>query len=75
MFGLPTAVISVVCYSLCCMETIDDEVQSDEDSDDEVETTAQLIGLYDSVMSLCLLEILEVYWYSSGDNCSINRFV
>ena len=50
MFGLPTAVISVVCYSLCCMETIDDEIQSDEDSDDEVETTAQLIGLYDSVI-------------------------
>ena len=60
MFGLPTAVISVVCYSLCCMETIDDEVQSDEDSDDEVETTAQLIGLYVSVISLCL-GIREVY--------------
>ena len=52
-----------------------------------METTAQLIGLYDSVMSLCLLEmndsvmplylleIRAVYRYSSGDNCSINRFV
>ena len=46
MFGLPTAVISVVCYSLCCMESIDDEVQSDEDSDDEIrDTLAQQIGL------------------------------
>lgn len=36
MFGIPTAVISVVCYSLCCMETVDDEYQSDdEDSDEE----------------------------------------
>ncbi|XP_046563794.1 protein disulfide-isomerase TMX3-like, partial [Haliotis rubra] len=24
MFGLPTIIISVVCYSLCCMEPIDD---------------------------------------------------
>ena len=46
MFGLPTAVISVVCYSLCCMESIEDEVQSDEDSDDEIrDTLAQQIGL------------------------------
>lgn len=36
MFGIPTAVISVVCYSLCCMETVDDEFNSeDEDSDEE----------------------------------------
>ncbi|XP_045192174.2 protein disulfide-isomerase TMX3-like [Mercenaria mercenaria] len=36
MFGIPTAVISVVCYSLCCMDTIEDEVHSDdEDSDEE----------------------------------------
>ena len=47
MFGLPTAVISIVCYSLCCMETFDDEVHSDDDSDDEErETIAQQIGLY-----------------------------
>ena len=48
MFGLPTAVISIVCYSLCCMETIDDEIRSDdeEDSDDEIkDTIAQQIGL------------------------------
>ena len=30
-----------------------------------VETTAQLIGLHDSVISLYLLEIREVYQYSS----------
>ncbi|WAR11574.1 TMX3-like protein, partial [Mya arenaria] len=36
MFGIPTGVISIVCYSLCCMDTVDDEIQSDEeDSDDE----------------------------------------
>ena len=50
MFGLPTAVISIVCYSLCCMDTIDDEIHSDdEDSDDDVrETIAQQIGGYNS---------------------------
>lgn len=44
MFGLPTAVISIVCYSLCCMETVDDEIHSDDDSDEEErETLAQQI--------------------------------
>ncbi|KAL3859866.1 hypothetical protein ACJMK2_010055 [Sinanodonta woodiana] len=37
MFGLPTAVISIVCYSLCCMDTIEEELESDEDSDEEIE--------------------------------------
>ena len=48
MFGLPTAVISIVCYSLCCMESIDDEIHSDdEDSEEEIrETLAQQIGGY-----------------------------
>lgn len=36
MFGIPTGVISIVCYSLCCMDTVDDEIHSDEeDSEDE----------------------------------------
>ena len=37
MFGIPTGVISIVCYSLCCMDTVDDEIHSDdeEDSDEE----------------------------------------
>ncbi|KAJ8312664.1 hypothetical protein KUTeg_010037, partial [Tegillarca granosa] len=36
MFGLPTVVISIVCYSLCCMEPIDDGVpDSDEEDEDE----------------------------------------
>lgn len=25
MFGVPTAVISIVCYALCCMEPFDEE--------------------------------------------------
>ncbi|XP_071091730.1 protein disulfide-isomerase TMX3-like [Haliotis cracherodii] len=35
MFGLPTIIISVVCYSLCCMEPIDDEMAEDEDEDED----------------------------------------
>ncbi|KAK3085762.1 hypothetical protein FSP39_008311 [Pinctada imbricata] len=35
MFGLPTCVVSVVCYSLCCMEPMDDGVVDSEDEDDE----------------------------------------
>lgn len=42
MFGLPTTVISVVCYSLCCMDTVDDLPESeDENSDDEQELQQQ----------------------------------
>ncbi|ESP01942.1 hypothetical protein LOTGIDRAFT_206090 [Lottia gigantea] len=37
MFGLPTVIISVVCYSLCCMETIDEGVNSDDEDMDEYE--------------------------------------
>ncbi|XP_060062707.1 protein disulfide-isomerase TMX3-like [Ylistrum balloti] len=35
MFGLPTTVISVVCYSLCCMDTVDDLPESDDENSDE----------------------------------------
>lgn len=35
MFGLPTCVVSVVCYSLCCMEPIDDAAIDSEDEEDE----------------------------------------
>ncbi|XP_033754640.1 protein disulfide-isomerase TMX3-like [Pecten maximus] len=42
MFGLPTTVISVVCYSLCCMDTVDDLPESeDEHSDEEHELLPQ----------------------------------
>ncbi|OWF52560.1 protein disulfide-isomerase TMX3-like [Mizuhopecten yessoensis] len=42
MFGLPTTVISVVCYSLCCMDTVDDLPESeDENSEDEQELLPQ----------------------------------
>lgn len=42
MFGLPTTVISVVCYSLCCMDTVDDLPESeDENSDEEQELQQQ----------------------------------
>ncbi|GFR93924.1 protein disulfide-isomerase TMX3 [Elysia marginata] len=36
MFGLPTVIISIICYSLCCMEAIDDgPADSDEEDEDE----------------------------------------
>ncbi|KAK3757633.1 hypothetical protein RRG08_000148 [Elysia crispata] len=38
MFGLPTTIISIICYSLCCLETIDDgPVDSDEEEDEDGE--------------------------------------
>lgn len=37
MFGIPTGVISCVCYSLCCMETVDDGALSDEEEDSDEE--------------------------------------
>ncbi|KAK6177947.1 hypothetical protein SNE40_012805 [Patella caerulea] len=33
MFGLPTVIISIVCYSLCCMETLDDGATSEDDEE------------------------------------------
>lgn len=35
MFCLPTVVISIVCYSLCCMEPIDDENADEFDEDED----------------------------------------
>ena len=37
MFGIPTAVVSFMCYALCCMSTVDDGSPSEyrEDSDEE----------------------------------------
>lgn len=35
MFCLPTVVISIVCYSLCCMEPIDDELADEYDEDED----------------------------------------
>uniref|UniRef100_A0A0L8HD48 Thioredoxin domain-containing protein n=1 Tax=Octopus bimaculoides TaxID=37653 RepID=A0A0L8HD48_OCTBM len=36
MFGLPTVIISVVCYSICCMEPFDQETAlSDAEDEDE----------------------------------------
>ncbi|XP_062598124.1 protein disulfide-isomerase TMX3-like [Saccostrea cucullata] len=37
MFGLPTAVVSIVCYSLCCMEVSDEAPEEDSDYEDEGE--------------------------------------
>ncbi|XP_059140714.1 protein disulfide-isomerase TMX3-like [Physella acuta] len=34
MFGLPTLIISFICYSLCCMEAIDDLPDEDEDGEE-----------------------------------------
>jgi len=46
MFGIPTAVISIVCYSLCCMDTVDEEIHSDdEDSDDEYREIIKGLGV------------------------------
>ncbi|KAL5021822.1 hypothetical protein ScPMuIL_000977 [Solemya velum] len=46
MFGLPTTVIGIVCYSLCCMETVDDEIVSD-DEDDESDMPMTKSGFED----------------------------
>ena len=36
VFGIPTTVISVICYTLCCLEPADeDELNRDEDDEDE----------------------------------------
>lgn len=37
MFGLPTAVVSIVCYSICCMEGADDVSEEDSDLEEEGE--------------------------------------
>jgi hypothetical protein len=37
MFGLPTAVVSIVCYSLCCMEVTEDAPDEDSEYDEEEE--------------------------------------
>lgn len=37
MFGLPTAVVSIVCYSICCMEGADDVQEEDSDLEEEGE--------------------------------------
>ena len=41
MFGIPTIIISVICYSLCCMDSID-EGDPLEDSDSEAEMQDRL---------------------------------
>ncbi|KAI8759422.1 protein disulfide-isomerase TMX3, partial [Biomphalaria glabrata] len=38
MFGLPTLIISFICYSLCCMEAIDDLPEDEGDEDDDMDT-------------------------------------
>ena len=36
MFGVPSLVISIVCYALCCMEPMDEnELYGGEDDEDE----------------------------------------
>ena len=43
MFGLPTVIVSIICYSLCCMEAIDDgPVDSDEEDDEDGEDEGHL---------------------------------
>ncbi|XP_048748970.1 protein disulfide-isomerase TMX3-like [Ostrea edulis] len=37
MFGLPTAVVSIVCYSICCMEVTEDSQEEDSEFDEEEE--------------------------------------
>lgn len=37
MFGLPTAVVSIVCYSICCKEGADDVPEEDSDLEEEGE--------------------------------------
>ena len=37
VFGVPSVVISIVCYALCCMEPIDDGSYDGEDDEDERE--------------------------------------
>ncbi|XP_064640614.1 protein disulfide-isomerase TMX3-like isoform X3 [Lineus longissimus] len=34
MFGIPTAIISIVCYGLCCMETSDEEYTEEEEEEE-----------------------------------------
>ena len=36
VFGLPTTIISIVCYALCCMEPIDESEYDEDDEDDEI---------------------------------------
>ncbi|VDH91137.1 protein disulfide-isomerase TMX3-like [Mytilus galloprovincialis] len=57
MFCLPTVVISIVCYSLCCMEPIDDENadEFDEDEDEDgylLENRDDLPPAYDEQASI-----------------------
>lgn len=33
VFGLPTLIISIICYSLCCMEPLDDSYLEDEEDE------------------------------------------
>ncbi|GFO25430.1 protein disulfide-isomerase tmx3 [Plakobranchus ocellatus] len=47
MFGLPTLIISIICYSLCCMETIDDGPYDSEEEDEEEEGEGSQSRLYD----------------------------
>ncbi|CAL1547990.1 unnamed protein product [Lymnaea stagnalis] len=35
MFGLPTLIISFICYSLCCMEPLDDIPDEDEEDEED----------------------------------------
>lgn len=35
MFGLPTVIISIICYSLCCMDTLEDLPDDDEEDDED----------------------------------------
>ena len=37
VFGVPSLVISIVCYALCCMEPFDEESLGGRDEDDEEE--------------------------------------
>lgn len=37
MFGFFTVVVSIVCYSICCMEGVDDVLEEDSDLEEEGE--------------------------------------
>lgn len=43
VFGIPTFVISIICYTLCCMEPAEDD-GTFEGSDDEEELREQMEG-------------------------------
>jgi hypothetical protein len=64
MFCLPTVVISIVCYSLCCMEPIDDEL-ADEFDEDEDEDGFPIQRSSDDLPPGNIMSQVPVHWWDS----------